>query len=81
MTRTTEVQEFVRRAVEWVKQVQSGDELLLTQNHQPVARLVPARADETALRDPLRLRSLRGHRVLTPVISQAELADELFDRP
>ena len=41
MTRTTEVQEFVRRAAEWVKQVQSGDEVLLTQDSQPVARLVP----------------------------------------
>lgn len=29
---------------------------------------------------PLRIRSLPGHRVLTPTISQAELAEELFDR-
>ena len=28
--------------------------------------------------EPLRIQSLKGHRVLTPVISQAELADELF---
>jgi hypothetical protein len=29
---------------------------------------------------PLRIRSLKGHRVLGPAISQAELAEEMFDR-
>ena len=63
-----------------VKQVQAGNEVLLTQGSKPVARLVLAVEKQTATPAPLKIRSLTGHRVLTPVISQAELAEEMFTR-
>lgn len=63
-----------------VKQVQAGNEVLLTQGNKPVAKLVPAVENSAAPGATLPIRSLTGHRVLTPVISQAELADEMFNR-
>jgi antitoxin (DNA-binding transcriptional repressor) of toxin-antitoxin stability system len=63
-----------------VKQVQAGNEVLLTQGDKPVARLVPAREASAGSASPLNVRSLKGHRVLTPILSQEELADDLFDR-
>ena len=63
-----------------VKQVQAGDEVVLTQGDKPVARLVPALGETFPPRVALPIRSLKGHRVLTPVISQADLAGEMFGR-
>ena len=63
-----------------VKQVQAGNEVLLTQGDKPVARLVPTREAKAANGSPFRVQSLKGHRVLTPVISQEELAEEMFNR-
>ena len=63
-----------------VKQVQAGNEVLLTQGDKPVARLVSAREVNGASGSPLRVQSLKGHRVLTPVISQEELAEDMFNR-
>ena len=53
---------------------------MLTQGHKPVARIVPAYQKETVNAATLRIRSLKGHRILTPVISQADLAEEMFAR-
>ena len=64
-----------------IKQVQAGDEVVLTQGNKPVAKLVPALGETTSPRAALQIRSLKGHRVLTPVISQADLAGEMFGRP
>jgi antitoxin (DNA-binding transcriptional repressor) of toxin-antitoxin stability system len=63
-----------------IKQVQAGDEVLLTQDHKPVAKIVSAFEKAIASGAPLQIRSLKGHRVLTPVISQGDLAEELFGR-
>jgi antitoxin (DNA-binding transcriptional repressor) of toxin-antitoxin stability system len=52
----------------------------VTQGDKPVARLVSATQKETKTDTPFRVRSLRGHRVLTDVISQEELAEEMFGR-
>ena len=57
-----------------IKQVQAGNEVLLTQGEKPVARLVAAHDHETGNGVPLRIRSLAGHRVLPRVISRGELA-------
>lgn len=65
---------------ELVKQVEAGNEVLLTQGNKPVARLVSAVAETAAPISTLHIRSFKGHRVLTPVISQAELAEEMFGR-
>ena len=78
MTMTAEV--GTGQLAELVKQVQAGNEVLLTQGNKPVARIVPAPQKETAKAADLRIRSLKGHRILTPVISQADLAEEMFRR-
>jgi len=81
MTTTAEVNEFTGKLAELVKQVQAGHEVLLTQDHKPVAKIVSTSEIEIVSRTPLQIHSLKGHRVLTPVISQSELADEMFERP
>lgn len=80
MTPVAEVNDLAERLVELVKQVEAGHEVLLTQGDRPVAKLVPASEAKSGSRAPLRIRSLKGHRVLTPVFSQAELAGEMFAR-
>jgi antitoxin (DNA-binding transcriptional repressor) of toxin-antitoxin stability system len=76
MTVTTEI--GTRQLGELIKEVQNGNEVLLTQNQKPVARLVPPQASTSRNGATLRVRSLKGHRVLAPTISQAELADEML---
>ncbi|HWY74062.1 MAG TPA: type II toxin-antitoxin system prevent-host-death family antitoxin [Verrucomicrobiae bacterium] len=65
---------------ELVKQVQAGNEVVLTQGNKPVAKLVPAVEKNVAPHTALKIHSLKGHRVLTPVISQSALAEEMFTR-
>ena len=80
MTKTAEVNEFSDRLAELVKQVQAGNEVVLTQGSKPVAKIVPATEETNASGAAIEIRSLKGHRVVTPVISQSELADEMFTR-
>jgi antitoxin (DNA-binding transcriptional repressor) of toxin-antitoxin stability system len=61
--------------------VQAGDEVVLTQGNKPVAKIVSASEKTASPAAPLPIRSLKGHRVLTPNISQGELADEMFGWP
>ena len=61
-----------------IKKMQAGAEVLLTQGNKPVAKLVSAGEATVAPRPTLTIRSLKGHRVLTPIISQTELAGEMF---
>ena len=61
-----------------VKQVQAGNEVLLTQGDKPVARLVAAMETNLKKDVPLQVRSFKGRKVLTPVISQEELAGEML---
>ena len=75
MTMTAEVR--AEQLAELVKQVQAGNEVLLTQGSKPVAKLVAAPAPPVGP-SPLNFRSFKGHRVLTPQIAQGELADEMF---
>jgi antitoxin (DNA-binding transcriptional repressor) of toxin-antitoxin stability system len=63
-----------------IKQVQAGNEVLLTQDNKPVAKLLPVLEHAAVPSSPFRLRTLKGHRVLTPNISQSEIADDLFQR-
>ena len=78
MTKTEEITEFSGRLAELVKQVQAGNEVVLTQGSKPVAKIVPATQEANASGASFEIRSLKGHRVITPVISQADLADEMF---
>ena len=75
---TTEVE--AGQLADLVKQVQAGNEVLLTQGNQPVAKLVSATEKHSGLRQKLSIRSFKGHQALTPVISQSELAEEMFSR-
>lgn len=63
-----------------IKQVQAGNEVLITQGNKLVARLVPAVEKPASQVSPLDIPSITGHRVLTPNISQSEIADEMFSR-
>jgi antitoxin (DNA-binding transcriptional repressor) of toxin-antitoxin stability system len=63
-----------------VKQVQAGNEVLLTQGDKPVAKIILAVEKDVVEDADFQIRSFKGHRVLTPVISQSELAEEMFDR-
>jgi antitoxin (DNA-binding transcriptional repressor) of toxin-antitoxin stability system len=76
---TTEI--GTRQLAELIKQVQAGDEVLLTQDSKPVARLVAASTKPAKSRNVVPVRSIPGHRVLIPNVSQGELADEMFNRP
>ena len=81
MLKTAELTDFPGQLAKLVEEVQAGNEVLLTQNKQAVAKLVAAGETPKMSGSPLNIRSLTGHRVLTPIISQAELAEEIFDRP
>lgn len=78
MTVTADVE--TGQLADLVKRLEAGDEVVITLDNKPVARLVPAGELPNLSRAPMPIRSLQGHRVLTPVISQQELADELFTR-
>lgn len=78
MVVTTEI--GTRQLADLIKQVQAGDEVLITQNNQPVARLVSATQESISTGAIFTIRSLKGHQVLTPVISQAELAEDIFGK-
>jgi prevent-host-death family protein len=80
MTTTAEVNEFTGKLAELVKQVQAGNEVLLTQGRKPVAKIVSTSEKEIASGTTLQIHSLKGHRVLTPAIAQSELAEEMFGR-
>ena len=80
MITTAEVNEFTDRLAELVEQVQAGNEVLLTQERKPVAKIVSTSEMKIVSRTPLQIHSLKGHRVLTPVVSHSELAEEMFSR-
>jgi len=77
MTKTAEVNEFTGSLAELVKQVQAGNEIVLTQGHKPVAKIVSTAAQESKPGAKLKIRSFKGHRVLTPEISSAEVMEEM----
>ena len=64
MTTTAEVNEFTGRLAELVKQVQAGNEVLLTQERKPVAKIVSTSEKEIVSGIPLKIHPLKGHRVL-----------------
>jgi prevent-host-death family protein len=80
MTTTAEVKDFSGNLSDLVKQVQAGNEVVLTQDHKPVAKIVSASQEFATTASVLHINSLKGHKVLSPMISQSEIADELFGR-
>jgi prevent-host-death family protein len=75
MTVTEEVK--AGQLAELLKQVQAGNEVLLTQDQKPVAKLVPAAPEKSKTRE-WKLHSIKGHRVLKPNFTHGEIADEMF---
>jgi prevent-host-death family protein len=69
-----------RQLADLIKQVQAGDEVLLTQDAKPVAKLVAAPATPAVSRKAVPIRSIPGHRVLIPNVSQEELAEDMFNQ-
>ncbi len=69
-----------RQLADLIKQVQAGDEVLLTQGNKPVAKIVSTPENGISSGVALKIRSIKGHRVLTPIISQGDLAEEMFGR-
>jgi antitoxin (DNA-binding transcriptional repressor) of toxin-antitoxin stability system len=78
MTMTAEI--GVGQLADLVKEVQAGHEVILMQGTKPVAKLVSAVEKEAPLNVGLEVRSIKGHRVLTPITSQSEIAEEMFTR-
>jgi hypothetical protein len=48
---------------------------------QPLAKIASSSEDGTVVGTTFQIRSLKGHRALSPMISQSELADEMFQSP
>jgi prevent-host-death family protein len=61
-----------------LKQVRAGNEVVLTQDNKPVAKLISAAAGKRVGKKPWKLHSLKGHKVLIPNFTHAEIADEMF---
>ncbi len=61
-----------------LKQVQAGNEVVLTQDNKPVAKLIAAAGEKRGGKKPWKLHSLKGHKVLIPNFTHAEIADEMF---
>jgi prevent-host-death family protein len=80
MTTTAAVKEFTGRLAELVRQVQAGNEVLLTQERKPVVKIVSTSENRLVSGAKLQIHSLKGHRVLKPAVSQSELAEEMFTR-
>ncbi len=78
MTVTEEVK--AGQLAELLKQVQAGNEVVLTQDQKPVAKLVAAPPEKSEPKAAWKLHAITGHRVLTPNISQADIAEDMFDR-
>ena len=81
MTTITEVKDVAGQLAELLERVRAGDVVLLTEENKPVAKLVSAAEYEQPGAERVKFRSLKGHRALVPVISQAEIAEEMFGQP
>jgi prevent-host-death family protein len=88
MIKTADVQDVAARFTDWLKEVAAGHEVVVTENSRPVARVV-APAEVRPLASPasqpittsvLGLPVFHGRKVLTPQITAAEIAEEMFDR-
>jgi antitoxin (DNA-binding transcriptional repressor) of toxin-antitoxin stability system len=72
---TTEI--GAKQLDELIREVQAGNVVLLTRNQKPVARMIAAQ-EPPGNGATLRVRSIKGHRVIGRSIAQTELADEMF---
>jgi antitoxin (DNA-binding transcriptional repressor) of toxin-antitoxin stability system len=82
MATTADLAKLAGTAPDLVSQVLAGNEVILTNSNQPVARIVPVVKNGKPPRSlpPLKIRPLSRPRVVTPKITGAEIADEMFSR-
>lgn len=82
MTTTADLKDLAGNLSGVITQVLAGDEVILMKASEPVARIVPI-GKENGPRvplPPLKVRSLARPRALTPMITGAEIAEEMFNR-
>ena len=64
-----------------IEQVRAGHDVIFMENDQPVAKLVAASPEiKPVKRRHLIIPSLKGHVPRFDVVTQSELAEEMFDR-
>lgn len=80
MIKTAEVHEVAAHFTDWLRQVAEGHEVIITERSHPLARLVAAESSPRKHSSPLDVPPLRGAKVLTPNISSAEIAEEMWGR-
>ena len=78
MTLTQDVK--AAKLAELLKQVKAGNEIVLMQDQEPVAKLVALEPKKNGPKTAWKLHGISGHKVLTPNITHAELAEDMFDR-
>ena len=77
MTLTAEL--LPGQLTELVEQLKAGNEVIITQGSEPVAKLVPASETVPLPIDGLRIYGFKGYKVLTPVITHADIAEDMYD--
>jgi antitoxin (DNA-binding transcriptional repressor) of toxin-antitoxin stability system len=82
MATVTEVTDPALQFADLIRQVQAGKEFVLTQAGKPVARLAPVQTPATKKKSlpPLKFATFSGPTVLTPNISRADIAEDIFSR-
>jgi antitoxin (DNA-binding transcriptional repressor) of toxin-antitoxin stability system len=63
-----------------VRKVQAGNEVIVMDKNQAVAKLVPANNGSKTVARSFKMRTFADRKVLTPSVSQQELAEEMFER-
>ena len=79
MTKSAEAGEVAKRFEEYLQEVQSGNEVLVTRAHTPIARIVaiePTRPN--ARRSIGNLKPLSGRWIGERVIKSGDLAEEMY---
>lgn len=81
MTTTADLKDLAGNLSGVIRQVLAGNEVVLTNFSEPVARIVPIlkQGGKKPL-PPWKIRSLSRPRVLTPIITGAEIAEDMFNR-
>lgn len=86
MTKTADVKEVAAHFSDFLREVALGHELVVTENDQPVARLIAAASGRESDREQgdlgqwVRNNRRSGRPVVSNPVKQTELADELFHR-
>jgi prevent-host-death family protein len=82
MKSTADLKDLAANLSALITQVLAGNEVILTSAATPVARIVPITREngESKPLPPLKIRSHSRPRVVTPKITGAEIAEDIFNR-